>query len=203
MKTRSRLFASAATRSLLSLGAAVLCLAAPHVARAGLISSTTVGPTNAPNLYYLSLEFANGNYYNYTLRSTAATLTGFDFINTVDSLVANLTVTQTTYSFGSAVTGITIGSDANSGFVNNSYWTYWNSATANPAQWGFANDGESNRVLQPGQADAWVFGDGSKAPQVVSFAVPEPGSAWAVVGLACAGGTVAVVRRRRDVAKAS
>ncbi len=159
----------------------ILALAGP--AHAGLISTTLVGPASAPYSYNMTIQFLNGNYYNFILRSTQATITGYDFLNTVQSLTPGMTVNQVGPSaFGYYVNGITIGSDANSGFANNSYWTYWNGTATNPVQWASAPMGESSTTLTPGQADGWVYGTGTNQPMATAFAVPEPGT-WTCLAL--------------------
>ena len=167
-------------------GAASLGLTA--ASQAGMISTVTEGPANAPYVYAVTLEFKNGDYYDYTLRSTQTTLSGLNLLNTVAALSSGsttLTLNQVNSSFGYYLNGVTIGSDTNSGFANNSYWTYWNGTGNNPVQWTYAASGESDRLLTPGQSDGWVYGDGTNQPQATAFAVPEPGT-WTWLGLGSA-----------------
>ena len=119
-----------------ALGCAVAFALAVVPARAGLISAVTEGPANAPYTYNLTVEFPDSDYYNFVLRSTQATMTGYDFINTVASLTPGMTVAQVGPSaYGYYINGITIGNDTNSGFANNDYWAYWNGTGNNPVQW--------------------------------------------------------------------
>lgn len=162
---------------LLAILGGVLAFARPG--DAGLISTTQEGPANAPYSYDLTVQFLNGNYYNFILRSTQSTITGYDLLNTVASLTPGMTVNQVGPSaFGYYVNGITIGTDNNPGYnsTTGTYWSYWNGAATNPVQWTSAPNGESSTTLTPGQADGWVYNTGSSAPQATAFAVPEPGT---------------------------
>ena len=170
-------------------GVAFLCLIAP--ARAGLISSVVEGPATGMYSYNLTVEFQNSDYYDFTLRSDQATLSGYDLLNTVTSLTPGMAVDQVGPSaYGYYVNGITIGSDNNPGYNadTGAYWSYWTGSPTNPVQWNFSEtEGESQRMLTPGEADGWVYNDGSVGPQATSFAVPEPGT-WVCLVLATAGG---------------
>ena len=196
---RAARFVPSTRRCLLTaaLGAAVCPFASD--ARAGLISAVTEGPTGAPYFYNLTVEFSNGNYYDFSLRSTSSSITGEALLDTVAADTPGMSVQQTSFSFGDAVNGITIGTDTNSGFVNNSFWNYWNGSATPTVQWTYAANGESATVLSSGQADGWVFNSGSAAPQATSFpiAAPEPGT-WTLLGLSAAGlGGGSFLRRRR------
>ena len=187
--------------ALLLAGTATL----PLSAGAGLISSVTVGPDTAPYTYNLTVEFANSNYYDFVLRSTATSLTGEALINTVASYpAANMTLFQQAFSFGSAVNRITIGSDtagsdtSAGGYdpATGRFWAYWNGSATVPVQWTSPQEfGESGRTITPGQADGWVYSTGANAPQAMSFAVPEP-STWALLAVASAGLVAPALRRR-------
>ncbi len=175
------------------LGAAA---AVAPAAYAGLIASVTEGPANAPYSYNLTIEFGNSDYYNFVLRSSQASYTGLDFINTVALLSSGpttITLSQVNSAYGYYLNAITIGGDTNSGFVNNSYWAYWNGIATNPVQWTYASVGEGDRTITPGQADGWVYSDGSHQPQAVAF-VPEPAT-WMLLGLGAA--LLAAGRRAR------
>ena len=165
----------------IAAGAATL----PLQASAGLISTVVVGDSAAPYTYNLTVEFANSNYYNFVLRSTATSLTGENFINTVASYpAAHLTVVQQSFSFGDYVNGITVGNDTSGGYdsTTGQFWAYWNGTATDPVQWTSPADfGESGRTITPGQADGWVYSTGTTAPQATSFAVPEPGTGLLVV----------------------
>lgn len=168
---------------LLAILGGILAFARP--AAAGLISTTLEGPANAPYSYNLTVQFLDGNYYNFILRSTQATITGYDLLNTVASLTPGMTVAQVGPSaFGYYVNGITIGTDNNPGYdsTTGNYWAYWNGTAANPVQWTLAPNGESSTTLTPGQADGWVYSTGASQPLATTFAVPEPGT-WAWIGL--------------------
>ncbi len=188
---------TARRRLLLALLWATIFVLAP-LARAGLISTVVEGPANAPNAYNLTIEFGNGNYYNFILRSTQASYTGYDFINAVAALssgATKITLDQRDGgSLGFYLNGITVGNDTNSGFVNNSYWAYWLGSATTPVQWTSSGTGESGRMITPGQADGWVYSDGTRAPQATAFAVPEPGT-WALL-VAGAVGVAATAQRR-------
>ena len=189
--------------------AATLLLAAflillPFTGRAQLLGSVTEGLPGSPYTYYLTIQFANGHYYDYTLLSTTASYTGTSFINMVaagsQSTPLVLTVGQVASSFGNYINAITINGDTNSGFVNNSYWSYWTGGAASPVAWTYSQVGEDSRTLTSGQADGWVYGDGSTAPAAMTFAVPEP-SAWSLACLGLTAGSVWTIRRRSPVAR--
>lgn len=176
--------------------------AAPLSGRAQLIGSLTEGPASAAYSYYLTIQFDSGRYYNFTLRSNAASYTGTDFINTVaagsQTTPFVLTVDQQLFNQTSHyVNGLTINGDANSGFQNNGYWSYWLGDATTPVQWHYADVGEDDRTITPGQADGWVFGNdanGTNPPQATGFAVPEPSSLLlTILPLAAVG----FLRRRR------
>lgn len=166
-----------------------------------MISTVVVGPANAPYTYNLTVEFTNSDYYNFVLRSTAPTLMGDTFINTVASYPeAHMTVDQQFFSgLGYYVNGITVGNDTASGYnsATGQFWAYWNGTATTPVQWTSPQDyGESGRTITPGQADGWVYSTGTTAPQATAFAVPEPGS-WALVALVAGGWALRQTHRRR------
>ncbi len=100
-----------------------------------MIATYEEGPANAPNSFDLTVEFLNGDYYNFVLRSTAPTITGFDLINTVATLTPGMTVHQVGPSqFGYYIDKITIATDTDTGF-NSNYWSYWNGTASNPITW--------------------------------------------------------------------
>ena len=173
----------------------------PVAAQASLISSVTVGPATAPYMYNLTVEFANSDYYIFVLRSTATSLTGDVLIDTVASYpAANMTVDQQSFSFGDYVNGITVGSDAASGYngTTGQFWAYWNGTATTPVQWTSPQDfGESGRTITPGQADGWVYSTDTNPPQATSFAVPEPGTWACLVMAALGGGIISLARRGR------
>ena len=175
------------SRRFFLLGILAITFALVRPAQAGLISTTLEGPASAPYSYNLTIQFLNGNYYDFILRSTQATITGENLINTVASLTPGMTVSQSMFSFGDAVNGITIGSDTNTGFTNNSFWSYWNGTATKPVVWTSSQTGETATTLTSGQADGWVYGSGSTQPQETAFAVPEPKTwsclAWPLAAL--------------------
>ena len=176
------------------------CFAAflhPGATEAGLISAVTEGPANAPYFYNLTVQFSNGNYYDFSLRSTLSTISGEVLLNTVASNTPGMSVQQHVYSFGDAVDAITIGTDTGSGF-GNSFWNYWHGTATPSVQWAYADDGETGRMLTSGQADAWVFGEYmASSPQATAFPIPapEPGT-WTLVGLSMVGGLLLTSRAR-------
>ena len=186
--------------------AAVLLAAAallPSTGRAQLIGSLTEGAANLPYTYYLTIQFDNGHYYDFTLNSSMALYTGTSFINTVaadsQGTAFVMTVDQELYDTSNYVNGITINSDADSGFQNNGFWSYWNGSATTPVQWTYSQVGEDDRTITPGEADGWVFGNdvnGTNPPQAVVFPAPEP-STWLLTGLPLAAWGLLGRRARR------
>jgi hypothetical protein len=155
-------------------------------ANASLVGSYVVG--SGANASFVQFQFTNNNTYLYEVRYDAP-LTGrgmFDVIALAQP--SFFSFTYESFSFGDFVTGITIGSDVDSGSGTPpdylDYWHYWTRASETNS-WTESFIGFADRVVSNGSWDGWVFNSGS-APN----AIPAP-SAIALMALA------SVSRRRR------
>lgn len=152
--------------------AAVPALTCSHEASAALIGSWTIGEGASTST--VQIQFANGNTYLYDIRYDGA-LTGQDLFERIAAAQPGYFAYEvTSFSFGDALFGIAIGSDANSGFGNPpaylDYWHYWTRSAGTDA-WTESFVGFGDRTVGDGSWDGWVF-DSSDAPG----AVPAPGA---------------------------
>ena len=175
------------TRVIVSLFSATLfasTIAAP--ATAALVGSYTVG--SGSNASFLQFEFTNTNTYLYEVRYDGA-LFGDDLLTVVAAAQPTFFAYEvTSYSFGDALTGVTIGADHDAGFGTPpdylDYWHYWTRETTS-ASWTESWVGFADRAVSDGSWDGWVF-NSAGAPR----AVPAPGVS-AIIAVAAFG------RRRR------
>ena len=140
----------------------------------------------------LVIDFANsgGTPYAWGYRFDGDK-TGLDMIKAIDALDPNLSFDIVSYSFGDAVNGITYGSLSQSGFIDNSYWSYWTSTSS--TNWSSSWVGAGDRSLANGDWDGWSWGDGSTAPRDNAVAaVPEPATL-----IALGFGTLLLRRKRK------
>jgi hypothetical protein len=119
---------------------AITLVVASH-AQAALVGSYSVG--TGSNASHLQFDFTNSNSF-------------FSFV-------------VTTYSFGDALTGVTIGSDTDAGFGTPpdylDYWHYWTRDNSESA-WTESWVGFTERAMSNGSWDGWVF-NSAGAPSVV------------------------------------
>lgn len=157
------------------------------VAGADLVGSYTVGAGSSAS--FVQFEFANSNAYLYEVRYDVAA-TGRDLFLTIAAAQPGFFSFETIdFSFGTALLGIAIGDDVNSGFGTPpdylDYWHYWTREDSTSV-WVNSFIGFGDRAVSNGSWDGWVFNSDSQPA-----AVPAP-AAGAL--LACAGFTL---RRRR------
>ena len=134
----------------------------------------------------LLFQFTNGNQYLYEL-SYSGEMTGREAFDVISDAQPGFFIPDIdVYSFGDSLTGLEIGSDADSGFGTPpdylDYWHYW-IRDSDLEPWDFASIGFSDRYLSDGSWDGWVFG---------SALAPVPGSA-SVLALI----SLSAVRKRR------
>lgn len=163
-------------------------LAIAGSAQADLVGSYTVG--TGASASYLQFEFANSNTYLYEVRYDGS-LRGDDlFAIVATSQPGFFSYQVVSFSFGDALFGVAIGSDANEGFGNPpsylDYWHYWTRPTGTSA-WTNSMIGFGDRVVSNGSWDGWVF-NSDAAPS----AVPTPAA-----GIALAAAALLAGRRRR------
>lgn len=159
------------------------CAAPLH---AGLMGSFDVGA--GANEATLQFDFENGNTWLATVRWDGA-MNGFEALQLVTSSVPGGQLQFQNFSFGKFVTGIGVGGDWQYGegdlWPIENWWHYWTAEAA--GAWSASMIGASDRLLQDGSRDAWVFGS-SAAPATI----PGP-AGWAALG-------AAMLRHRRRVA---
>lgn len=157
--------------------------------RGDFVGSYVVG--SGAQSSFVQIEFANRNAYLYEVRYDVAA-TGRDLFLTIAAAQPGFFSFETVdFSFGTALLGIAIGDDANSGFGTPpdylDYWHYW-TREAGETSWSESWIGFGTRNVSNGSWDGWVFNSAS-APA----AVPAPGvAALVALGLSAGGG-----RRRR------
>lgn len=162
---------------------AVSCSAA-----GGLVESFVVG--SGAQSSHVQIQFSNGNTYLYEVRYDVAG-TGRGLFETIASAQSGYFSFETIdFSFGTALFGIAIGSDANAGFGTPpeylDYWHYW-TREPNSATWSESWIGFGARSVSNGSWDGWVFDSASEpAP------VPAPAA-----GILLALVPAAASRRRR------
>ena len=157
-------------------------------ADAGLVGSYTVG--SGASASFVQIEFGNTNAYLYEVRYDG-TQTGQDLFEIIAAAQPGYFAYEVvSFSFGDALFGITVGSDANSGFGNPpaylDYWHYW--TRDGGGAWTESFVGFGDRVVSNGSWDGWVFNSaGAPAP------IPAPG---ALALLALSGAWTGTRRRR-------
>jgi len=159
------------------------CAASLH---AGLMGSFDVGAgTKSATLQF---DFENGNTWLATVRWEGV-MNGFEALQLVTGSVPGGQLTFQSFSFGKFVTGIGVAGDWQYGegdlWPIENWWHYWTAEAA--GAWSTSMIGASDRLLQDGSRDAWVFG---------SSAAPAPIPAPAALALP---GVAALWRRRRAV----
>ena len=136
----------------------------------------------------LVFEFSNGNQYLYEVSYTGP-MTGREVFDVIEAAQADYFIADiTTYTFGDALSGLTIGSDSDTGFGSTppdylDYWHYWGS-DGESSPWEMAGFGFSDRDLFDGSRDGWVFGSDN-------VPIAAGGTVLAMLG-------VSMVGRRRD-----
>ena len=156
--------------------------------QADLIDTFQVGEGSA--MAQIQFDFLSGNSYLYEVRWDGSEMTGRDVFDLIDAAQPEyFDFTYIAYDFGDFLTSVTIGSDSDFGdgseapdYMN--YWHYWN--RSGDESWQSSMIGFSDRVLEDGSWDGWVFGV-SDAPQEI----PAP----ATIGVI--GAVFASCRRRR------
>ncbi len=167
-----------------SLVTALIAIAASP-ASAELQGSYIVGTGSSAS--HLQFDFTNSHSYLYEVRYDGS-LFGDDLLTIVAAAQPDFFAFEVThYSFGDALTGVTIGADTDSGFGTPpdylDYWHYWTRETSD-AVWTESWTGFAERSVSDGSWDGWVF-NSTGAPS----AVPAP-SAFALLLIAA--------RRRRS-----
>ena len=156
--------------------------------QADLVDTFQVGEGSA--MAQVQFDFLSGNSYLYEVRWDGSNLTGRDVFDLIGAAQPDeFEFTYIAYSFGDFLTSVTIGDDYDFGDGSqapdfNNYWHYWNRSGGDP--WESSMVGFSDRVLENGSSDAWVFGV-SDAPQTI----PAPAT------IAVVGAVFASRRRRR------
>ena len=154
---------------------------------AELIETYEIGQGEA--LAYIQFDFMAGNTYLYEVRWDGSEMTGRDVFDLIDAAQPDIfDFTYISYDFGDFLTSVTIGDDFDAGdgseppdYTN--YWQYWNRTAGE--SWQSSMIGFSDRALEDGSWDGWVFGV-TDAPR----AIPAPATMGVV-------GAVFASRRRR------
>ena len=167
--------------------AAAIAAIASATASASLVGTYTVG--TGASASFVQFQFTNANTYLYEVRYDGA-MTGKGLFAIIGAAQTGFfSYTYDTYSFGDFVTGITVGSDSDSGYGTPpdylDYWHYWTRG-ALADTWAESFIGFGDRAVSNGSWDGWVF-NSATAPA----AIPAPGA----IALLALGGLVS--RRRR------
>ena len=145
-------------------------------ARGDLIETFSVG--QGAESAEIQFDFTNGNTYVYNVHFSGDAITGrdvFDVIINAQPEFFNFEIQV--YDWGQFLTGVFIGNDADTGdgseppYLN--YWHYWTAEFEN--SWEYSMIGFTDRLLENGSRDAWVFGT-DVAPAVV----PAPATIFAL-----------------------
>jgi hypothetical protein len=144
--------------------------------RGDLIETFSVGQGNESA--EIQFDFINGNTYVYNIHFNGDGITGrdvFDVILNAQPEFFNFQIQV--YDWGQFLTGVFIGNDADTGdgseppYLN--YWHYWTAEFEN--SWEYSMIGFTDRLLENGSRDAWVFGT-DVAPAVI----PAPATIFAL-----------------------
>ena len=145
---------------------AITLVVASH-AQAALVGSYSVG--NGSNASHLQFDFTNSNSYLYEVRYDGAMFGDDLFAIVAAAQPSFFSFVVTTYSFGDALTGVTIGNDTDAGFGTPpdylDYWHYWTRDNSESA-WTESWVGFTERAVSNGSSDGWVF-NSAGAPSVV------------------------------------
>lgn len=141
-------------------------------ASAELVGSYSVG--TGANASHLEFQFTNSNTYLYEVRYDGALFGNQLFAIVAAAQPGFFSYTTEQFSFGVALLGVSIGSDADSGFGTPpdylDYWHYWTREPGDAA-WTESWIGFGDRTVSNGSWDGWVF-NSSAAPATV----PAPGA---------------------------
>ena len=169
------------------LVAASIASSVASLAHADLVGSWTVG--SGANASYLQFEFTNSNTYLYEVRFDGSLRGNYLLAIVAAAQPGFFSYEVVSFSFGDALFGVAIGSDADEGFGTPpdylDYWHYWTRESAQSA-WTESMTGFADRVVANGSWDGWVF-NSNAAPA----AVPAP------TPIALVAAAAAVRRRRR------
>ena len=134
----------------------------------------------------IEFQFTNQNQYLYTVFHDGG-ISGQAAIGIIESAQPGFfSADIQTTSFGDVLFGVGIGDDFDEGFGTApeylDYWHYW-TREAGDSEWTFSNVGFSDRILEDGSTDGWVF-NSNDAP------IPAPATILVALGAGLA-------RRRR------
>jgi hypothetical protein len=157
--------------------AGMVCALAAGVAAASPIAVGSGG--KAAEVY---INFKDGAAYDFDVSFDGST-TGLGLFDIIESQTS-LTTIRKTFGIGQYIDGIGFAGHSNAGYGGGSdYWHYWVRDSEQSA-WASSNVGASDRVVNDGIEDGWVYGS-SASP------VPEPG----VMGILCVVGGMTAWRR--------
>ena len=165
----------------------IALMALPSLSQAELVETYEIGQGDA--MAHIQFDFMVGRSYLYKVRWDGLEMTGRDVFDLIDAAQPdNFDFTYISYSFGDFLTSVTIDDDFHAGDGSeppdyNNYWQYWNRTAGE--SWQSSMIGFSDRILEDGSWDGWVFGV-TDAPR----AIPAP----ATIGVV---GAVFASRRRR------
>lgn len=156
--------------------------------QAELVETYEIGEGDA--LASIQFDFTTGRSYLYEVRWDGSEMTGRDVFDMIGDAQPDIfDFSYISYSFGDFLTSVTIGDDSHTGDGSeppdySNYWKYWNRVAGET--WESSMIGFSDRILEDGSWDGWVFGV-DDSPR----AIPAP----ATIGVL--GAVFAGSRRRR------
>ncbi len=120
----------------------------------------------------IQVDFANGNGYLFDWHFSGESTSGWAALSGLAASLDELTIQADDFGWGAFLTGVGVNADWDYGTGDQwpieNYWHYWVKDTG---EWEQSWVGASDRILENGDSDAWVFGS-STLPQ----GVPAPGA---------------------------
>ncbi len=113
------------------------------------------------------IEWADGFSLEYRVhfgQSETDTTTGLALLDVIEA-ESELTTERTVYTWGISIDGLTYQDHSDVGYGGDEFWWhYWTDEAGSRATWTSSWLGAADRIVQHGDADAWIYGH-AEAPQ--------------------------------------
>jgi len=126
---------------------------------------------NSAELY---LEFNDGAVYEFNI-SFDDTTTGLGLFDTIEA-ETTLTTDRQDYGNGPFINGITYDGHSNIGFDGGENWWHFWIKDGPQEEWTAASYGVSDRIIEDGYSDGWIYGRASAVPEPSALALLALGS---------------------------